>query len=812
MTHQPVSDSASAPVVTSSDATAHAFMAGGGEMGEMMRSFDWSQTPVGDTVTWPSSLRTALSIMLSSSHPMFVWWGEKTLTNFYNDAYIGILGRKHPEALGKSAIKIWSEIWTDIEPLVKNVYKTGKPVYMKNLRLLLDRHGYEEETYFTFSYSPLKNDLGEVAGIFCTVTETTDEVLTRQRLEESEERFRNLADTAPMYIAMADESGNAVYFNKPWLTFTGKKLQDMKGLGWLSTLHPEDAPKFEKDFKYAFSKRIQIREEYRFKRADGEYRWMLAVGAPRFTPDGHFSGYFGTYTDFHDLKQAQLALQQSEERFRTLIDKSADAVQLVTPEGKILYSSDSTKNVLGYAPEEFADKGVTPFLHPDDRDYFFKHFNDLIAHPNKQIVMQYRAKHKDGSWAWIETVGVNRLQTPNIHALVGNFRNITKQKEAEDRLRDSEERFRALAENIPNLAWMADGSGVIYWYNNRWYEYTGTTEAQMLGKGWRSVHDPRFLPKVLRKWKRSIKTGQSFEMVFPMRGADGIFRPFLTRAVPLASEKGMITQWVGTSTDISEQLQKERAVARSEELEKIADQLAKQQKELLELNQAKDEFISIASHQLRTPATGVKQYLGMLLEGYAEPLADQQRSFMERAYESNERELEIINDLLQVAQVDAGKIHIKKSKTDFVALLRSILDEQSEKFASRNQAVSFDPPAPKLYAAADRNRMRMVLDNLVDNASKYTLPDKKITIKVSVYRKTKLRIDVCDQGVGIEAKDCAKIFDKFVRVDNPLSTTIGGSGLGLYLVKRIVDLHDGTIQVSSKPSEGSRFTVLLPLK
>jgi PAS domain S-box-containing protein len=121
-----------------------------------------------------------------------------------------------------------------------------------------------------------------------------------------------------MYIAMADETGNAIYFNKPWLEFTGRKLKDMLGLQWLSTLHPEDASKFEKDFKEAFSKQISIREQYRFRRADGKFRWMLAVGAPRFTPEGDFIGYFGTYTDFHDLKKAEqrrIELERQKDEF-----------------------------------------------------------------------------------------------------------------------------------------------------------------------------------------------------------------------------------------------------------------------------------------------------------------------------------------------------------------------------------------------------------------------------------------------------------------------------------------------------------------
>jgi PAS domain S-box-containing protein len=773
------------------------FLAGGGEMVRRTREYDWARTPVGPIDSWPDSLRSAVSLMLNSSFPIFIWWGKDEMLNFYNDAYIPILGGRHPAALGASAPDLWPEIIDDLNPLVDAVFSKGESVYKKNQRLVLNRSSPEEEAYFTFSYSPLFDDVGTVTGLFCAVFETTDEVLSLQKLEESEARFRNLADTAPMYIAMADESGDAVYFNKPWLEFTGKKMDEMRGLGWLSVLHPEDAPKFESDFKEAFSKQIPIKKEYRFRRADGEYRWMLAIGAPRFTPDGHFSGYFGTYTDFHELKQAQLAVEEREERFRTLIELSPAAVQLVSAEGKILYSSESVKNVLGYTPEELANEGVGPYLHPDDREYFAAKLQELLEHPDKAITLQYRVKHKDGTWAWLETVGANHLDTPNINALLGNFRNITEQKKAQARIEQSEGRFRALADNIPNLAWMAHADGSIFWYNDRWYDYTGTTLEEMEGWGWRSVHDPHYLPIVLKKWKASIKSGRDFEMVFPIRGADNVFRPFLTRVVALRSKEGTIEQWIGTNTDISEQLKVEQTEARNQEL--------------IALNKAKDEFISLASHQLRTPATGVKQYIGMLLEGYAGALSETQRTFAERANDSNERELTIINDLLNVAQIDAGKMQIKKRNVDLVAFANAIIDEQRSKFEERQQSISLICSRPAVTARVDEGRMRMVLENLIDNASKYTPADKKITVTIRKPSEKTVSIDVKDQGVGIEATDCEKIFDKFVRIDNSLSDTINGSGIGLYLVKEVVSLHDGTVSVASKPNQGTTFTITLPV-
>src|SRR6185312_3133864 len=160
-------------------------------------------------------------------------------------------------------------------------------------------------------------------------------------------------------------------------------------------------------------------------------------------------------------------------------------------------------------------------------------------------------------------------------------------------LKESEERFRTMADNISNLAWIANGDGWISWYNKRWYDYTGTTPEQMEGWGWQAVHDPDELPKVMESWIESIQSGNPFEMIFPLKGADGAFRPFLTRGMPVRNEQGIITKWFGTNTDISEQIANEALLeAKNEELAKINTDL--------------DNFIYTASHDLKAPVANIE--------------------------------------------------------------------------------------------------------------------------------------------------------------------------------------------------------------
>lgn len=232
-------------------------------------------------------------------------------------------------------------------------------------------------------------------------------------------------------------------------------------------------------------------------------------------------------------------------------------------------------------------------------------------------------------------------------------------------------------------------------------------------------------------------------------------------------------------------------------------------KYLIELNKAKDEFISLASHQLRTPATGVKQYLGMVLEGFVGELSDSQRSVLEKANESNERQLRIVSDLLKVAQVDAGKVRLRKAEVDVVSLIKDVIKEQHETFEKRRQTIVFQPSETAVHLHFDRDTIRMVLENLIDNASKYSGEDKTVTVKLAE-RDHEAQIDIIDNGVGIKPEDQSKLFEKFSRIENPLSTQVGGTGLGLYWAKKIIDLHQGEVTLESAIGKGTKFTIHLP--
>lgn len=230
----------------------------------------------------------------------------------------------------------------------------------------------------------------------------------------------------------------------------------------------------------------------------------------------------------------------------------------------------------------------------------------------------------------------------------------------------------------------------------------------------------------------------------------------------------------------------------------------------IEVERTQSDFISIASHQLRTPATAVKTYLAMLMNGMAGEVTEAQRKYIKMAFESNERQLHIVNDLLITASSEAGSLVIKKTQCDMSKLVMSAVKEFIEIADERNHELS-TKIEDGVKASVDESYIKMVIENLLSNACKYTPKGGKVTVRLAKQGKN-VCLTVQDNGVGINAQQRSKLFKKFSRIENPLSGEAGGSGIGLYLLNQIVDLHEGKITVDSKENAGATFTVTLPIK
>jgi signal transduction histidine kinase len=230
---------------------------------------------------------------------------------------------------------------------------------------------------------------------------------------------------------------------------------------------------------------------------------------------------------------------------------------------------------------------------------------------------------------------------------------------------------------------------------------------------------------------------------------------------------------------------------------------------LQKIDQAKTEFITLMSHQLRTPATATKGFMAMMLDGYAGKLTPDQTKLLESAYEENERQMRIVNDILLAAAADAGQMHLTKHLTNLADLAAAVVDTQVGALKVRNQTVEFSRPKKPVIAELDEEKIRMVLENLISNAAKYSGENTKITVTVKD-GEAGPTVAIADHGIGIASADLPKLFQRFVRLRNPSSTHAQGSGLGLYLVKKIMDLHQGEVTMESVLGQGTIITLRFP--
>lgn len=358
-----------------------------------------------------------------------------------------------------------------------------------------------------------------------------------------------------------------------------------------------------------------------------------------------------------------------------------------------------------------------------------------------------------------------------------------------EELQSSEELFHSMVDTIPQLAWMTRPDGHIYWYNQRWYDYTGTTPEQMEGWGWQSVHEPSELPRVLANWRTALAAGQPWEDTFPLRRHDGAMRWHLSRAVPVRNERGDIVRWFGTNTDVTERMEMEQA--------------------LREADHRKDEFLATLAHELRNPIAPISNALQVWPMVEHDPAeVEKLRAIMERQIRQMSR---LIDDLLDVSRITRGKIQLRRQAVDLNTIVEGAVEAVAPLIESCSHHLEVVKSTTPLMIDGDVARLTQIIANLLNNAAKYTPREGKLRITVE-RRGGEALIRVVDNGAGIPQSMLESIFDMFKQVDQTLDRSHGGLGLGLTLVKRLVALHGGEVAAYSEgEGRGSEFVVRLPL-
>jgi PAS domain S-box-containing protein len=374
-------------------------------------------------------------------------------------------------------------------------------------------------------------------------------------------------------------------------------------------------------------------------------------------------------------------------------------------------------------------------------------------------------------------------------------------RQAEQVLRDSEEGFRNLADNMSQLAWTCDKLGDVTWYNQRWLDYTGLTFEEMKDWGWKQCHHPDHVDRVVASVQRSQETGEPWDATFPLRGKDGAYRWFLSRAAPIRDAKGNVVEWFGTNTDITEQ-------------RRMADELRQNAAEMAESDRRKNEFLAMLAHELRNPLAPIRNAAqGLRLMKDAGEAVQSASAMMERQVGQMVR---LVDDLLDVSRITRGKIELRRGRVELASIIHLAAEAARPLAESMGHNLTVALPTEPIYLNADPTRLAQAVGNLLTNACKFTNKGGHISVTVEAVSGERERpeaaIRVQDNGIGIPADKLPHIFDLFMQVDTTLERSISGLGIGLTLVKNLVEMHGGTVEVrSAGVGQGSEFLVRLPI-
>lgn len=619
----------------------------------------------------------------------------------------------------------------------------------------------------------------------------TRDITERREAEAAQARLAAIVMSSNDAIISKSLDGTITTWNPGAERIFGYAAEEMIGQSILRLI-PPDLHDEEKDILARLTGGEPInRYETERVRKDGSRLLVSLTIAPIYNAAGNIIGASKIGRDITQRKQAEEALRASENLKSSILDSALDAIITMDHEGKVVSFNPAAEQIFGLRCADVVGQALAEMIIPERlRERHYQGLAHYLASGEGPVLsrrIEVPALHANGREFQIE-LSINRIVGTEPPLFTATLRDITERQQAQDALRESEERFRVMADNISPLAWMADPDGSIFFYNQRWYDYTGKTPEEMQGWGWEKVHHPDHLSRMLLPWKAALESGQPWEDTFPLRGKDGDYRWFLSRAFPIRDTDGKIVRWFGTNIDIDDH---RRA------MEELASAL-----------QAKDDFLAALSHELRTPLTPVLMMATALGDDPAlPPEVREQLGMMRRNIELEAR---LIDDLLDLTRITHGKLAIMPVVTDVHEVLKHTAEIVLSDRLGKEVSLVFKHEAVRHHTMADPARLQQVFWNLIKNAIKFSPSGQTITVRTHSDADGRIFVTVADKGLGISAEALPNIFKAFEQGDIAGQHRYGGLGLGLAISKAIMEAHGSTISVESDGlGLGATFTIAL---
>jgi PAS domain S-box-containing protein len=641
------------------------------------------------------------------------------------------------------------------------------------------------------------------------IIDEKNEALKKQEdVRREAEQMRQILESIPQMAWMTLPDGYGIYYNQRWYQTLGADFDQCEGWKWTQFLHPEDVEPTTEIWLYSLETGQSYSMEYRFRcQPQGQYRWMLVRGNPLKDAKGEITHWVGTCTDIQEQKEIEQAkaylLEEVREQRRTLYHLFAQMPAAINvmkgPDLVFELANDTYQSLMGKVnligkPLSVAFPEIDPGL---------LEIHQMVLSTGKRYIGESFPINIDpnendsGQLRYFDFV-LEPLHDENgqIEGLISFGYEVTDQVLARQIMEKNAAKVGLILDSMPQIAWTADITGINTFLNRKWYEYIGaSSEDKSRAVILRYLHRDDIM-RTFQKWKHSLNTGEKFEIEYRIRRKDGMYRWMLARALPLRNDKGRVIEWVGTATDIHDQK------VMLEELALAKKQLSEKNEELNRINVDLDNFVYTASHDLKSPVATLEGFLMLLSKRLSGRLDEKEQKMMEMVQASTGKLLKTIRDLTEITKVQKD-IGAPREKIVFAEILEEVKPDMQALITESGAKIQTSFEAPTIQYA--RKNLRSIVYNLLNNALKYRSQHREPLIRINTHRENgAVVLSFSDNGLGFKPEQLQKLFTMFKRFHDHVE----GSGIGLYMIKRIVENNGGQIEVESQEGEGTTFRVV----
>lgn len=652
-----------------------------------------------------------------------------------------------------------------------------------------------ELRWFQTKAQPYFDAAGQLAGFSAATVEIHELHERTEELARSRADFAALVDNIAQLAWMADAKGHIFWYNQQWYDFTGLNFADMQGPGWQQAYDPALVEGINERYLACIRSGQPWEDTFPLRGRDGQYRWFLSRARPiRDAATGEAQRWFGTNTDVTELRRLQQQLSESEEELRVQAESIPQQIWTAGPDGTVDFFNHRTLDYVGKAMVLNGPARWLSFVHPDDRAAVTDRWKHALDGQH-YYEAEFRLRRADGQYRWfLSQAQARRTASGQVLRWYGTNTDVHQQRLLQEQVVASQARFQQLLETLPQMAWTARPDGSISYYNQRWFDFTGSPQEEFQALGWEHFMHPDDLTTTLARWRHSVDTGEAFEAEHRWRDSQGHYRWFLARAEAIRDPAGAVAVWVGANTDV-------------DEFKQVQQQLEAQNTRLVRTNEDLDNFVYTASHDLKQPINNMAGIFEELTRTayFRDPDAIKLIGYFERALAQI---FSTIDNLSAIVQGQRQQQEMPAEAIELVPLVREIIASLQDQVTQGGATFELDFATCPVVRFV-RPNLQSVFFNLLSNSLKYAAPDRPACIRISstpdlVTGRPVLTVQ--DNGLGINLHRFGpQLFQLFRR----FHTHVEGTGMGLYLINRIVQNHGGRLEVSSVVDEGTTFQIYL---